>query len=201
MLRAFHCPAFLALVHPQGLTITHVPGGALSRVSKIENLFFFSGPDKLESVHPLCQDIIPQLAGGDSSHTGKLLEKQSLGICLVALHSPEASGSSTDWPVGWTAGQPDSRTARQPSLGGADYERLYSCTLPTQLLTQLDFKPTEKLKESYNKQTHRSPLFTCCSVYLLYCISLFSYTYTPGNTYSSLPLKPLKSCWVMMLLS
>lgn len=111
MLRAFHCPAFLALVHPQGLTITHVPGDALSGVSKIENLFFFSGPDKLESVHPLCQDIIPQLAGCDSSHTGKLLEKQSLGIRLVALQSPEASGSSlTDkWD-----GLLDSQTAGQP---------------------------------------------------------------------------------------
>lgn len=118
VLRAFHCPAFLALVHPQGLTVTHVPGGALSGVLKIEDLFFFSGPDKLESVHPLCQDIIPQLVGCDSSHTGKLLEKQSLRIRLVALQSPEASGSSTDWQVGRTAGQPDSHLLMAGGMKG-----------------------------------------------------------------------------------
>ena len=40
VLPAFHCSAFSALVHPLGLTITHIHGGALSGLSKIQGLFF-----------------------------------------------------------------------------------------------------------------------------------------------------------------
>lgn len=105
--QGFPLSSFLSPGSSPGADHYSYPWRRLIRAVEDTGPIFFSGPDKLESVHPLCPDIIPQLAGSDSNHTGKLLEKQSLVIWLVASKSLEASGSST----GKWAGQPDSRTA------------------------------------------------------------------------------------------
>lgn len=87
----FPLSSFLSLGSSTGSDHYSYPWRYLIRaVWDIGPIFFLS--TRLESVHPLWPDIIPQLT--ESSYTGKLFKKQPLVIQLFPSQSPRISGSS-----------------------------------------------------------------------------------------------------------